>query len=407
VTGPLTYPPSFPDANEERFIRLVLSGDEDFPRLWAEWKSGIVFDEINFATMRLLPLLHLKLARLGIDDDAIVGRIRGIYRYTWSRNQRILDDARAFAVACVEEGIPVLMLKGLALLAAVYGNAGARYLDDGDVLVHWQDVPRAFALFERLGWTPESELTPAAHDFATSHLAALHHAAHFKSPREVTLDLHWRIFHVERELTPGEMLLLRKRREFPDMTERQWQRSEPAEIKGAPVRVLGTEDMLLHVIEHGFYWNVHRPLRWVLDAARIIAVRPVDWDKLIDIAVDGELTIQLYYAVHYLRERAGIDIPPAAIARLDAMPRPARAVADAFRQAGAGHEAWLTAFGSFPHHWYHYWTQEARGTTLGRCVRFPRYLRSAWGIEGKQSLTQFAFGRYGQRLGLWRSRVRS
>src|SRR5580700_3596431 len=152
MRNPLPYPSSFPDEAEERLIKLVLCSNAEFRGQWDVWKQNTVFDDIDFATLRLLPLLYLRLSSLGIEDDEITGRIRGTYKLAWFRNQQLLAEVRKFVELCQEQRVPVILLKGLALLIDVYGDIGARFVADGDLLIDPKDFPKVFSHLERNGW---------------------------------------------------------------------------------------------------------------------------------------------------------------------------------------------------------------------------------------------------------------
>ncbi|MBY0376735.1 nucleotidyltransferase family protein, partial [Patescibacteria group bacterium] len=125
ILSNLKFPKSFPNQKEEEFLRLILSTDEDFPKLWNEWKASIPFEDIDPATTGLLPLVYLRLQKLQIKDE-LTGKISGIYKLAWVKNQRLLSVVKEVADICHEENIPILTLKGIPLLLEVYKNMGAR-----------------------------------------------------------------------------------------------------------------------------------------------------------------------------------------------------------------------------------------------------------------------------------------
>ena len=86
------FPNSFPKESETQFLKLVLCSDTEFEPRFLEWKASTIFDKIDYATTRLMPLLYLRLESLGIDDP-IRGRLKGIYRLAWFSNQKILNAA--------------------------------------------------------------------------------------------------------------------------------------------------------------------------------------------------------------------------------------------------------------------------------------------------------------------------
>ena len=87
------YPKSFPNKEEESFLKMLLSSKDDFPKLWQQWKGQVVIDSLDKATTKLIPFLYLRLKELNIENDEIK-RIKGVYKHTWYKNLLVLDAAR-------------------------------------------------------------------------------------------------------------------------------------------------------------------------------------------------------------------------------------------------------------------------------------------------------------------------
>ena len=386
----LPYPASFPSKSEEQFIKLVLSPDAEFTERWAAWRESIVFDDIDFATLRLLPVLYLRLSKLGLEDDEVTGRIRGVYKLAWFRNQRLFEKARKVVALCHEEGIPILLLKGLALLSTVYRNPGARFSEDADLLVHEQDVPKVFSLLHRHGWRHmHLAAVSATGEFREQDAKAMHAAA-LSDGGDITVDLHWHAFHVEIDHDALRMLCLRDPRPGPRLDESHWRNSVAAELKGLPVRVLSIEDMLLHVIVHGAGWNVHRPLRWVVDAAQIIDTGRIDWNRFVELVGETEYKIHAYLALRYLRERIALEIPAVPYEAIKNMPTNRWQRRKYYRIS----DGRIRFLGHFPKYWYLYWKHESNGNFVSRCKKFPSYMRDRWEIKNNEDIVWYIFGKY-------------
>lgn len=396
------YPPSFPDAAEERFLRLIVSRDADFPALWLAWTQSIVFDDIEYATLRLLPQLYLRLSALGIEDDRITGRIKGVYRLVWFKNQKLLEATRQVVLLCNQAGIPVVMLKGLAMLLDVYKNVGARATDDADLLIHVEDLPKAFDLLERAGWNcVSSPVGTVARDMSDLDAYTFHgHAVTFSRGDDASIDLHWQTFHSHSTEDPLRLLLLRGPRPLPSLTEHQWAHAQPAEVKGVPTQVLSPEDMLLHVVVHGAGWNAHRTLRWVVDAIAIINTGRFDWASFADLVRRSPYALEVQQACRYLHERMGVQPPASVLESLYALPVSA-AARRAYRVKTR--EPSSFAMGSVPARWYRYWRVDAHGSTLQRVYGLPAYLRAQWKLEGRGSLRRFVWTKIRGRLERFRS----
>src|SRR5688572_8020735 len=101
-------------------LRSVLCEADAAGEAFAEWRRRVDLDLIDPESNRLLPLLARRLDDIA-PTDPVRDRVRGIYRHAWVRNQLILRDAASLARALGDGGVPVLVLKGAALLR-YYGN---------------------------------------------------------------------------------------------------------------------------------------------------------------------------------------------------------------------------------------------------------------------------------------------
>ena len=101
---------------------------------WQRWRGTVEFDAVDHGSTRLLPLAYRNLGADAFDAE-VAGRLKGLYRRSWSHNQLIFKRA-AEAIALLEgAGIETLVTKGASLALLSYGDVGVRPMDDVDVLV--------------------------------------------------------------------------------------------------------------------------------------------------------------------------------------------------------------------------------------------------------------------------------
>jgi hypothetical protein len=158
----------------------------------------------------------------------------------------------------VEEGLPVLFLKGASLAALAYNNLGLRESKDIDLLVLPDTLQAAMAIVERAGYRRhepppdicESQLRmlmPLRRDFGYLH--------------EVTgqqLELHWRLC-----LNPHLM------DESTAMTSSRV--VSLSETTG--LRTLGEDDLFVYLCVHGaLHWWYE--LRWLSDISALLSAAP-------------------------------------------------------------------------------------------------------------------------------------
>jgi len=134
-----------------------------------------------------------------------------------------------------EEGVPAIVLRGLALGERVYGDPALRPFSDTDLLVHARDVPRAKHLLLDLGYRIEP------HDVDPRYFEKHHLHLVFAGP--TTVELHWALDHkyIPYAIDPAEVFAT----------------ASPGEIAGVPALLLSAESLLLtlcvHLLKHCYY----------------------------------------------------------------------------------------------------------------------------------------------------------
>ena len=115
------------------------------------------------------------------------------------------------------------------------------------------------------------------------------------------LDLHWHAF--------AESLQ-------PDADDGVWLRSVPIEIGGVPTVAMGPADTLIHVVVHGVRFAKVPPVRWIVDAATVLAVAgpKIDWDLVVHEAERRRVFLRLQTGLRYLRETFGTAVPDTVLA---------------------------------------------------------------------------------------------
>ena len=118
---------------------------------YAKWTQAVDFDNIEGGSFRLLPLLYKRVARTGKSVPHL-NRLKGIYRQSLYRNSLLFHKAFKMLAELEKMGVPVILLKGTALIAAYYEDIGARMMNDVDFLVREEDVERTLRFLKEQGW---------------------------------------------------------------------------------------------------------------------------------------------------------------------------------------------------------------------------------------------------------------
>lgn len=218
---------------QHRLLLAAALGPADVARAaWQEWRRSVVFDDVDGAAARLLPVLARRSDVVGADDP-LHGRIRGLYRKAWVSNERLLASGRVACRAIAESGVPLLHVEALPLARAV-GDHGLRPLYDLDVCVPVGRTGVALGVLDELGWTMQR--------------------------RGVRARWQRRPVHVVRD---GARLRVIQRVPWPGADTDVWRTAAPADEPGESM--LDMADVLVHAAVRSVQpWQA--PGQWVADA---------------------------------------------------------------------------------------------------------------------------------------------
>jgi hypothetical protein len=294
-------PAWLPRGLDEQLLAVALFDDERAAQVWADLRPGLDLEVVDWDQHRLLPLVERGLRRAGV-ADVDLPRLKGIHRQTWSRNQLLLNRTAPALAALAAAGIPTLVLKGGALGLRYYDDLGLRPMADLDVLVPFDQALDAVAVLDALGY--EGEAIDRAHQLD-------HHGRPAEQPGGGQIDLHWQLNMALGQAGPPA-------RWCDDF----WAEALDLEVAGQPTRMLSPADLLLHVCVHGAGWDSGARLRWVTDAAAIVARAgtALDWDRLVDQAVRRRVVLPLRDTLGYLVDPFEVAVPGPVLRRLRATP---------------------------------------------------------------------------------------
>ena len=188
----------------------------------------------------LSPLLHRTLSSLGTEGVPAVHReaLAADYYECLAANMNILDLLGSTLCRLQSAGVPVVVLKGAALLESVYGDIGLRPMVDADILVDAKDLGTTVGVLEHLGFALPPGLLSLEHYRRFHFQIPYHHAR-----RNVVLEIHWDL--QEPFATPR-----------PDLRAIR-SAAVPATVAGIDTRVMSEDDLIIylcsHLSRHGYY----------------------------------------------------------------------------------------------------------------------------------------------------------
>jgi hypothetical protein len=284
---------ALPGVTETLLLRAALGDGDRAIADWQAWRGRVDFDDVRGDAVGLVPLLYRNLRRLGV-EPAAVARYASVYRHTWAAN-RLAFQATAEVLATLgAAGIDTLVLKGAALALGYYRDAGARPMNDVDVLVPSARIGDAIAVLHAAGFTTT----------APAHALARDHSIPFVDRRRRNIDLHWHV--------AGDACHARADDEM-------WRAARPLTVEGVATRCLGPTELLYHIVVHAHDSNTAH-LRWAADAMKVLAADGIDWDRLVGLARARHTVLPVRLALGYLAGSLDAAVPDAVLRALAQAP---------------------------------------------------------------------------------------
>lgn len=259
---------------------------------WAELTSLARLQRVRFA---LLPVVNDEPSGGGANRAAVIEQCRAIAL----RNLRFQAETVSLIEVLHRQGIPLLLLKGIALARTIYPAAWMREMVDVDVMVPRQQVEAAANALRSAGFTPATDLP-----LETS-LAGHHHLPPFIR-KQVPFELHWTITGHDSGLRVD--------------TDQLWARAERISFGPVHAWTLCPEDVLLHLCIHAAHqYGFEMGLRPLCDLSALVSARPaIDWDAVVDRAHAWGAARGTYLTLALAARLLGVPVPRAALARLRA-----------------------------------------------------------------------------------------
>jgi Uncharacterised nucleotidyltransferase len=353
------------------------SGAAEAAKCWLAQQNGEVgpgFHGLESGSRRLLPLLYRNVkASLPAKLQA---ELRKLHHEYWAANQKRFRRLQELLAWFEENGIPTLVLKGMALSVLHYRDMAVRPMSDLDILVPEDRAPEVVSRLERDGWIATYFLPSAPRQ---SYFYRHVHALPLNHPDHGDLDLHW---HVLSEAT------------FREADRPFWKDSVPLEVNEIKTRALNPTDQLIHACVHGFRSNVVAPIRWIADAVTILRTSQVDWTRLVNLAKELHVTVPLGASLSFLRATFPTPIPADLVGELQGV-LVDHAERRYFDTLVHQHSEWrdVLAYNLERHRR----ANQDRNPIL-RIASLPRQLQLHYNLPHLKDLGTFAFSRLGKRI---------
>jgi hypothetical protein len=101
----------WPDEVQELLLRAALLPGDRGAAAWAAVRPRIDVDHLPGELHRLIPLLSKALSNAGVDDPELP-RLKGVYQFSWYRNQLLFAEGARLVDALEAAGLPTMLLRG-------------------------------------------------------------------------------------------------------------------------------------------------------------------------------------------------------------------------------------------------------------------------------------------------------
>lgn len=199
---------------------------------------------IDYEQFALMPLFYVHNENIKYSNNLRI-RIRGIYNYLMCKNSSNLKLALNLIKALNQEGIKVLLLKGIVLCHSYYKSLALRRMEDIDIAVLPKDYEKAVKIAYKLGWKGEKAL----------------HSIDLKKDTVGAVDLH--------------ELIYKENFSHKEIEKELWEDLTRISFYGEEVYIMTDEDMFISVLINEFLDILAMPkgskkIKWILDITRII-----------------------------------------------------------------------------------------------------------------------------------------
>jgi len=208
------------------------------------------------------------------------------------RNTLILSEAEWLLTNLQNAGIAAAGLKGIYLLENVYGDIGARTMNDIDLLVKKSDLAACLQVLLGSGCQHTSYFSLEDENIDTKHVPPM------KTPGGVLLEIHWTLLEEDEPFSIDAAALR--------------ERVMPVKIANVDALVLGVEDLILHLCMHLSYQHyLQLGLRGLLDVAMVIHKfrEEIDWQVLVNIAKSWGIERVTALTLELVETQLNIPVP--------------------------------------------------------------------------------------------------
>ncbi|MFC1718791.1 nucleotidyltransferase family protein [Candidatus Poribacteria bacterium] len=242
----------------------------------------------------ITPMLFYNLKKIADRNtipQPVVDKLRLRYIDVLRRNTVIYRQLREILGELRNEGIPAILLKGVALAETVYPDIALRPMADIDFMVRKADLHSVMEIFTKLGYT---QAIPNEY-FDEHHHLSPYRKIETKQRDYFTIEVHHNIDPVMSGIN----------------VDRLWEGAQTVSIVGVDALVLSPENLILHLCVHlsgSCFLNGMRALVDISQSIRYYG-RSLNWHLLTKRSKEFGVCRSVYYTLCLAKETMGINIP--------------------------------------------------------------------------------------------------
>ena len=264
-------------------VRRILSRDLDWAR--------ILQSSLSYGIMPLL-FHNLKgIADEGSVPQPVMERLARFHHSIGLRNMQIYNELCKVLRVIEDEGIPVILLKGVALAQTVYPDMALRPMSDIDLLVKRADLDYVSQILSGLAYVPSSKYPV---DWYEKH----HHSVPYR-------NLHKHIIvEVHHNIAPEPFM-------SRISADSLWEDTQTVSISGIDASILSPENLILHLCLHMADDLFAERIKILVDISEAIRYYggSLDWQSIVGKSDDYEVGSFAYYSLYLAKEMMDAEVP--------------------------------------------------------------------------------------------------
>ena len=256
------------------------------------------------------PLLYRSLLKTDGIEARVPGHVesflKDFYYAVVARNSSLSRSLEEIALSFKEEGIDVILYKGILLAESVYRDTGLRPMGDIDLLIREEDVVKADTILRRNGYFMPLKVK----GFGGFSPGQYRNSFFYRSenPFPGAVHLHWHVVN----FSPYHESIMQR----IDI-DRVWQESTAIRLGKADVRTFSLHHQLIFLCMHALNHAFH-PLLRLCDINELLRLEKenIDWGRLVEESFAFHLSKCVYYVLYLVSTMLRADIPETVLNKL-------------------------------------------------------------------------------------------